>query len=96
MDYYPRTNTTSRPRNFLFRGNMPIVNGTFGYSSVVDTMKKVANANKLSIPDPFIFVDVRYKHSIIIHSLIICTTEVCSHSRCPQNYDVMTLYVIIL
>lgn len=60
MDYYPRTNTTSRPRNFLFRGNMPIINGTFGYSSVVDTMKKVANANKLSIPDPFIFVDVSY------------------------------------
>ena len=26
----------------------------------------------------------------IVHVYII----VCSHSRCPQNYDVMTLYVI--
>ena len=54
---------------------MPIINGTFGYSSVVDTMKKVAIANKLTIPDAFIFVDVRYKNSIIIHSLIICTSD---------------------
>ena len=21
-------------------------------------------------------------------------TKVCSHSRCPQNYDIMTLFVI--
>ena len=29
-----------------------------------------------------------------MHHTYTYIAKVCSHSRCPQNYDVMTLYVI--
>ena len=55
IDFYPQ----GQPRNFLFRGNMPVLNGSFAYSAIMASMKDVAMANNLSLPSNFSLVDVR-------------------------------------
>ena len=57
IDVYPRG--MSKPTNFLFRGNMPVVNGTFAYAEIVSSMAKVAQAKNLTFPANFSLVDVR-------------------------------------
>ena len=55
IDYYPR----DVPQNFLFRGNMPTINGSFAYDAIVSTMSTVARQNNLTFPDNFSLIDVR-------------------------------------
>ena len=57
IDVYPRS--TSKPTNFLFRGNMPVVNGSFAYKEIVASMAKVAQDKNLTFPTNFSLVDVR-------------------------------------
>jgi hypothetical protein len=56
MDVYPR----DLPTNFLFRGNMPVVNGSFAYSEIVMTMRGVAGKLNYTIPANFTLIDVSY------------------------------------
>lgn len=56
MDAYPQVNAT----NFLFRGNMPVINGSFAYSEIVMTMKTQAEKHKYKFPNNFTLIDVRY------------------------------------
>ena len=55
IDYYPR----SAPTNFLFRGNMPAINGSFAYKDLVQSMAAAAGKLNLSLPSNFSLVDVR-------------------------------------
>eukprot|EP00731_Ephydatia_muelleri_P021440 Em0014g31a len=57
IDYYPRGNV---PQNFLFRGNMPTINGSFAYDAIVSTMSTVARQYNLTFPDNFSLIDVSY------------------------------------
>ena len=59
IDFYPRDPGTT-PKNFLFRGNMPVVNGTFVYSSLVDTIKTVSTQSGIKLPTNFKILDIRY------------------------------------
>ena len=45
--------------NFLFRGNMPVINGSFAYSEIVATMRGVAEKYNYSLPANFTLIDVR-------------------------------------
>ena len=56
IDYYPH----DAPKNFLFRGNMPISNGTFAYESLVNTLRAVSEKNNITLPRNFSILDVRY------------------------------------
>ncbi|CAI8033198.1 hypothetical protein GBAR_LOCUS18717 [Geodia barretti] len=56
MDVYPR----DRPTNFLFRGNMPVINGSFAYSEIVMTMRGVAGKFNYTLPANFTLIDVSY------------------------------------
>ena len=64
IDIYPRT--AAKPTNFLFRGNMPVVNGSFAYNEIVASMAKVAQAKNLTLPTNFTLIDVR---SLVIHMI---------------------------
>ena len=57
IDVYPHG--TNKPTNFLFRGDMPVVNGTFAYTEIVSSMAKVAQAKNFTFPENFSLVDVR-------------------------------------
>ena len=39
---------------------MPVVNGTFAYSSLVDTIKTVSARSGIKLPTNFKLVDIRY------------------------------------
>ena len=39
---------------------MPVVNGTFAYSSLVDTIKTVSAQSGIKLPTNFKLVDIRY------------------------------------
>ena len=59
MDYH-------LPDKFLFRGNMPLLNGTFAYKTIVTTMEAVLRANDFTPPSTFTLIDIRYAYSIEI------------------------------
>ena len=63
IDYYPR----HAPKNFLFRGNMPISNGTFAYDDIVETMETIAKKKNLTMPGNFSLLDVRLADSQCKH-----------------------------
>ena len=70
IDVYPRT---TKPTNFLFRGNMPVINGSFAFKEIVASMAKVAQAKNLTFPTNFTLIDVRL--ILVIH---------CMHSLVPS------------
>ena len=69
MDVYPR----DLPTNFLFRGNMPVVNGSFAYSEIVMTMRGVAGKLNYTIPANFTLIDVRCG-IVSIPELLFCSS----------------------
>ena len=56
IDVYPHT---SKPTNLLFRGNMPVLNGSFAYTEIVASMAKTAQAQNYTFPTNFTLIDVR-------------------------------------
>ena len=57
MDFFPRDSTS--PTNFLFRGNMPVVNGSFAYREVVSTMADLIKLAGFTMPQNSLFLDFR-------------------------------------
>ncbi len=55
IDHYPQTN----PHNFLFRGNMPNVNGEFAYDQIVASMKTIITQKNFTFPPNFTLIDIR-------------------------------------
>ena len=55
MDFYPKV----APKNFLFRGNMPISNNTFAYDILVKTLNSSASKMNVTLPKDFSILDVR-------------------------------------
>ena len=68
MDVYPR----DKPQNFLFRGNMPVVNGSFAYDEVVKTMGGVAGKNNYTLPANFTLIDVRCVTVCVNSAAVVC------------------------
>lgn len=56
IDVYPQID----PTNFLFRGNMPVINGSFAYNEIVATMTSVAGKHNYTLPTNFTLMDVSY------------------------------------
>lgn len=55
MDVYP----SKSPSNFLFRGNMPVVNENFAYHQIVAAMKSIIQAAGYTMPTNFFLIVVR-------------------------------------
>lgn len=60
--------------NYLFRGNMPVVNGSFAYTEIVNSMRSTARENNLAFPDNFSLIDIRLvtKTVTITVYMIVC------------------------
>jgi hypothetical protein len=56
MDVYP----PAQPTKFLFRGNMPIVNGTFAYAQITSTMEEIVKNGGFVMPANFDLIVVRW------------------------------------
>lgn len=56
IDAYP----SATPTNFLFRGNMPVVNGSFAYSQIVSTMSSLIRGQGFTVPKDFDLIVVRW------------------------------------
>ena len=55
IDTYPRI----QPHNYLFRGNNPVVDGTFNFTALVNVMRQKAAAEcGVALPEAFRFVDL--------------------------------------
>lgn len=55
MDVYP----SSHPKNFLFRGNMPVVNGSFAYAKIRATMAGLIQDAGFTMPTKFYLIVIR-------------------------------------
>ncbi len=49
----------SPPDRYLFRGNMPLINGSFVYKNITDVMRKILVSAGHSLPSNFTLVDIR-------------------------------------
>ncbi|XP_003387824.1 PREDICTED: uncharacterized protein LOC100638265 [Amphimedon queenslandica] len=57
IDYYPKS---SSPTNFLFRGNMPVINNTFAYKEIMETMSEIVVKKNFTFPQNPLLVVVSY------------------------------------
>ncbi len=55
IDAYPPTS----PTKFLFRGNMPLENGSFAYHQITSTMRGILQGQGFKVPQDFDLIVVR-------------------------------------
>lgn len=68
IDYYPRDGS---PTNFLFRGNMPAINGSFAYKQLLMSMSAAAAKHNITLPTKLTLIDVRWRHKITMSVLVL-------------------------
>ena len=51
--------------NYLFRGNMPIIDRKFGYNELMKTLGEVLQKHNLTLPSSYYMLDVSYINSYI-------------------------------
>lgn len=62
IDYYPKS---SSPTNFLFRGNMPVINNTFAYKEIMETMSEIVVKKNFTFPQNPSLIVVRSELKVI-------------------------------
>ena len=51
--------------NYLFRGNMPVLNGKFCYDKLIDNLKDVLHSHNMTFPTNSYMVDLTYINSYV-------------------------------
>ncbi len=73
MDFYPK----DAPKNFLFRGNMPISNNTFAYDILVRTLNSSASNKNVTLSKDFSILDVRLVNGMIKTTALVIHNDNC-------------------
>ena len=56
--------------NYLFRGNMPLIDDHFAYDELLETMTKALEEHNLSLPDNLLMIDISLISNVFEHHLL--------------------------